>query len=90
MQSAVKEWAGAALWGEPMWQLTGMRPGAVFPLQLGLVVLGAFGSVAVMARIGEPRRHARLPWLALIVLMAWAAVWLMNQPMDMRGIGMAG
>ena len=33
---------------------------------------------------------ARLPWLALIVLMAWAAVWLMNQPMDMRGIGMAG
>lgn len=89
-QSAVKAWSGAALAGEPMWQLTGMRPGAVFPLQLGLIVLGAFGSAAVMAQIGEPRRGARLSWLALILLLAVTAVWLMNQPMDMRGIGMAG
>ena len=89
-QSALNEWSGLTLAGEPMWTLTGMRAGAVFPLQLGLIVLGTSGSLAVLARIPDARLPTRLPWTIVIVIAAVAAAWLMTQPMDMRGLGMAG
>ena len=39
--------------GEPDWRWLGMRPGAVFPLQLGAVLLGALGSLVLVHRISE-------------------------------------
>ena len=50
-QSAALDAAGRALLGEPDWGWLGMRAGAVFPLQLGMVLLGALGSIAVAHRI---------------------------------------
>ena len=62
-QSAVIDAAGGALLGAPDWRWLGMRPGAVFPLQLGVVLLGALGSLVLVHRISERdhpgRRGAR-------------------------------
>ena len=32
--------------GQPLWRLTGMRPGSVLPIQIGFILLGAMGSFA--------------------------------------------
>ena len=48
--------AGRVL-GEPFWRWTGMRPGSVFPIQLGCILLGAMGS----AGAGVPDFRPRLP-----------------------------
>jgi hypothetical protein len=89
-QSALNEWSGFAIAGDPLWRLTGMRPGAVLPLQLGLILLGTCGSLAVLTNMRVARRGARVPWTIVVVLLAIAAAWLMTEPMDMRGLGMAG
>ena len=94
-QSAVADLAGHAWLGTPWWGAVGMRPGAVLPIQLGLVLLGAMGSVAVAAGIVE-RRTGRLslpalaPWAALVIALALAAAWIFMMPMDMRGTRLAG
>src|SRR6185436_2331745 len=46
-QSAAADLFGWALLGDPLWKLAGMRPGAVFPIQIGFVMLGTLGSLAV-------------------------------------------
>jgi ferredoxin len=45
-QSTAIDLSGRALLGAPNWAWLGMRPGAVFPIQLGAVLLGAFASRA--------------------------------------------
>jgi hypothetical protein len=72
-----------------------LRPGAVFPIQLGFLLLGTVGSFGVAYRIAErdtPRAtwRAALPWLVLIALLAAAAIWTLAQPMDMRGVSFPG
>ena len=47
MQSAVVDVLGWAALGMPRWQLTGMRPGAVFPMEVGVILMGASGSLAL-------------------------------------------
>jgi polyferredoxin len=94
-QSAVADMAGHAWLGAPWWGVVGMRPGSVLPIQLGLVLLGAMGSVAVAAdiaerRVGRPSLTALAPWAAIIVALALAAAWIFTLPMDMRGTGLAG
>ena len=79
----------------PAWSWVGLDPGLVYPLQLGCVVLGAFGSAAVAHRIaGEfhPARTVRaaLPWTVLIVLLATASAWILSLPMEMRSVGLQG
>ena len=56
-ERAVMDLVGWAVLGEPLWRWTGMRPGAVFPIQVGFILLGAIGSLAA----GVPRLRARLP-----------------------------
>jgi hypothetical protein len=61
---------GWALLGEPQWQWSGLRPGSVFPIQLGFVVLGAIGSMGVSRHISKrdyPSRSAlaAAPWMTL-------------------------
>src|SRR5262249_53255445 len=46
--------------GQPLWTLTGMRPGSVFPIQAGFVLLGAMGSLASAYQISE-RAYPRRP-----------------------------
>jgi hypothetical protein len=94
-QSAVVDLIGWAALGEPKWRLTGMRPGAVFPIQLGLILLGTVGSLAVAYHISEREYLDRpsastAPWAIVIVALASIAVWILSQPMEMRGIGFIG
>ena len=92
-QSAVIDFFGRPLAGEPMWQLTGVRPGLLFPMQVGCVLLGMLGSVGVASSLTT--RHGQsvwsaLPWNLLIAALAIVAVWALAQPMDMRGMVMPG
>lgn len=76
--------------GEPAWGRGGLTEGAVLPIEMGLLVLGLAGSVAVAAGLarrdfGARWRQALLPWGATLVVFFAAAVWLLQQPMEMRG-----
>jgi polyferredoxin len=90
-QSAVIDLVGSPAWGEPAWTWMGMPPGLVYPIQLGLTLLGASGSAALVYAISArdyPRRTAAaIPWLILVALLAVVAVWVIGQPMEMRGLG---
>jgi polyferredoxin len=92
-QSAVFDLLGWPAFGEPRWLWTGLRAGAVFPIQVGFVLLGAFGSVAVTQSIAQRDFDARagraaLPWLVVLAVLTVAAVWILSQPMEMRGMGL--
>jgi len=95
MQSAAIEATGKALLGAPDWRWLGMRPGAVFPLQLGVVLLGTLGSLVLVHRISD-RDHPGAParasaaWLLVVVALAALALWILAQPMEMRGTGLGG
>ena len=93
-QSAAIDLMGSPVLGDPLWRWAGMRPGAVFPIQLGCILLGIAGSVAVMhviSRRDYPSRPnlATVPWAILVALLGAAAIWILFQPMEMRGIGLA-
>ena len=92
-QSAVIDFFGRPLAGEPLWQLTGVRSGLLFPFQVGCVLLGMLGSFGVATL--STTRHGQnvafaLPWNLLIAALAIVAVWALAQPMDMRGMVMPG
>ena len=91
-QSAVIDLIGWPAWGEPAWTWMGMPPGSVYPIQLGFTLLGACGSAALAYAISVrdyPRRPAvaSIPWLIVVALLAAAALWILGQPMEMRGLG---
>jgi hypothetical protein len=86
---------GVPLLGEPLWRLSGMSPGLVYPLELGFLSLGLLGSLLAAYRISERDYKTRpwqafIPWAALCVLLFSAAIWLLNQPMEMRGTFLGG
>jgi ferredoxin len=92
-QSAAIDASSRALLGEPDWGWLGMRPGSVFALQLGSVLLGTLGSLALAHRISErdhPGRvlRAAAPWFIVIAGLAALALWILIQPMEMRGTGL--
>lgn len=82
--------AGWPLLGEPLWSLGGVATRFVYPLQLGLLGLGLTGSLLVAYRLSvdgtaaHPRR-VFASWAGLCVLLCASALWLMSQPMEMRG-----
>jgi polyferredoxin len=93
-QNALAE-LGLPLLGEPVWSLGGMRPGAVYVLEWGLLGLGLVGSGIVAVRLGREDHppapwRAYLPWLVLHALLWGSAVWLLSQPMEMRGTFLEG
>jgi polyferredoxin len=94
-QNAVVDLLGWPALGDPLWQWTGMRPGAVFPIQIGLILLGTLGSLAVAYRISERDQPDRpglptLSWAIVTVVLATMAIWTLSQPMEMRGVGFPG
>ena len=95
VQSAIVDAFGHALLGGPFWSWVGMQPGTVFPIQLGCVVLGAAGSLAMVQAISQrdqPSRSglASAPWLAVVLLIATTALWILSQPMEMRAVSVLG
>jgi hypothetical protein len=94
-QGAAVDLLGWAALGDPLWGWAGMRPGAVLPIQLGCVLLGTAGSIVVIYLISlddYPQRSTRatLPWAVVVTLLAAAAIWVLFQPMEMRGTGLGG
>jgi polyferredoxin len=90
-QAAAIDLVGATAFGEPAWNLVGLRTGLVFPIQIGMVVLGSFGSAGLIQATSQRERpgeavRAALPWLVLLAALTVLAVWLFAQPMDMRGM----
>lgn len=77
----------------PNWSLSALMPaGWLLPLQIVIVLAGFVGSLTVIGELARrahpaPRmaRKATLPWLALFLALALAAVYIFNLPMEMRG-----
>ncbi len=94
-QNAALQSFGSAWLGQPQWQLGGFPESVVFPMEIGFMSLGLIGSWMVawsIAQQASPRRvGARFaPWATLHLLLFVSAVWIMDQPMDMRGTFLGG
>ena len=94
-QAAAIDATGWPALGEPAWTWVGMQPGSVLPFQVGLVLLGACGSIGLLHALsrrdpGSRAAGAAAPWVTLVALLAAAAVWTFVQPMEMRGLGRLG
>ena len=94
-QTAAIEATGRAVLGEPDWSWIGLRPGLVFPFQIGAVLLGALGSSALAHRIAERdfsplAGRAAAPWIVLVVSLAVLGLWIVALPMEMRGTELGG
>jgi ferredoxin len=94
-QSAVLDLVGWAALGTPLWLWTGMRPGLVFPIEVGVILIGTLGSLALAFLISdrdhlERRVAATIPWALVTIAIAVAALWITSQPMDMRAVAFPG
>jgi hypothetical protein len=93
-QSAAARW-GWSVYGSPRWTWLGVPMRYVQPLEIGFLVLGLAGSLLVIHQLAErdcaerPMR-AFAPWATVAVVLWLAAMWMMFQPMDMRGTFLAG
>jgi ferredoxin len=87
-QRAAIDLLGWPVLGQPLLRLTGMRPGLVYPIEVGVILLGALGSLASVFEISDrdyPGRAtiAMIPWAILVAVLTGAALWIMSQPMEM-------
>jgi len=86
---------GFPLLGRPNRAIAGLIPADwtwLTPLAVVVLEVGAFGSLFTLGRIAarhhrdrRAARRAALPWALLIVALCCAGIWLMMQPMEMRG-----
>jgi hypothetical protein len=94
-QHAVAYSFGRAWLGDPLWQLGGLPESLVFAMEIGFLSLGLLGSWSVawsLTREGSPQRvwPGFLPWATLHGLLFVVALWIMKQPMEMRGTFLGG
>jgi hypothetical protein len=95
LQSSLED-LGWPLLGAPRWEMGPIVPsGWLFPVEVGFMALGWFGSLLVAQRLAgehEPDRfwQAFLPWAGVLLLLLLAGVWLMAQPMEMRATFLGG
>jgi hypothetical protein len=82
---------GLAWGGAPDWTMGPLLPGAwLDPVEMVVILVGfavSFYAVGVRARHNEPPDGllAQLPWLALVLALAAAAMFVFYLPMEMRG-----
>ncbi len=93
-QSTLADW-GVRILGAPRWTYTGLPVRFVQPLEFGFLVLGLAGSLLVAYRLAEEDSADRpmmafAPWAAVCLLIWISSIWLMLQPMEMRGALMGG
>jgi polyferredoxin len=93
-QNALAELVGPIL-GQPNWTLAGLRAGPVHLLEMGFLGLGLIGSWIVALRLARQENarapwRAYVPWVILHTILWAAAVWLLAQPMEMRGTFLGG
>ena len=93
-QSAVAS-LGWSVLGEPRWDLVGLPRGAIQAFELGFLGLGLVGSLLVSYRLaaaGQSPRPARIfaLWSGVSLTLWLAALWLLSQPMEMRGTLLGG
>jgi polyferredoxin len=86
------------LGSSPNWDLSYLLPAEViFPLQVGVVLIGFFASLFVLAKTAlrpelEPIHGFRemLPWALILLVLSITALLVFNLPMEMRGTMMMG
>jgi len=93
-QSAIAS-LGPALLGEPRWSLVGLPENVVHMIELGFLSLGFVGSLLVGYRLAEaePDGHPMRIfscWAGVSMVLWVLALWLMWQPMEMRGTLLGG
>lgn len=83
--------------GQARWDLGPLVPQSwFFPIEAALLYLGAMVSIVVAVQIASndparprdaagPALTAALPWIAVTLLMLGFGIWIMLQPMEMRG-----
>ncbi|MGW8264938.1 MAG: FesM, partial [Longimicrobiales bacterium] len=89
---------GIPLFGPPAWHLGPLVPDSwLLPVELLFLELGLLASLVVSFRIAQRElgRGSRaflgaLPWGALALILSVAGIWLLLQPMEMRGTLMGG
>ncbi len=87
---------GIPLLGRPDWSLGGLPEEAMYPIEVGFISLGLLVSLGLAWRIaGEDAPPGRatsafVPWASLLVLLGGTALWLLYQPMEMRGTFLGG
>ena len=94
-QNAALQSFGWPMLGQPKWQLGGLPESIVFPIEVGFMCLGLAGSWSIAWSIAKALAPQRTwtcfaPWGALHLLLFATAVWIMTQPMDMRGTFLGG
>ncbi|OYP31636.1 4Fe-4S binding protein [Rhodopirellula sp. MGV] len=102
-QNAVRQSFGKAWFGNPQWQLGGLPESVVYAIELGFLALGLIGSIAVawtllrqssfpsqIKNVERVALQATAPWAVFYLTLFVSAVWIMNQPMDMRGTFLGG
>jgi polyferredoxin len=73
--------------GEPDWSLAALVPeNLLYPLQVGILYLGIMGAAYVIFRTaGREGLRAGVPVLVLTLALVAFALWVLAQPMEMRG-----
>lgn len=82
--------AGWPVLGEPLWSLAGLPERVVDSLELGFLGLGLLGSLLATYRLAGDdsaahRGRVFAAWAVVCGLLWGSALWLMSQPMEMRG-----
>jgi ferredoxin len=94
MQSAAAS-LGLPYLGEPRWSWTGLPGNAVQVIEIGFLVLGFAGSMAVIYGLAEEdcpdgATRAFIPFATAGAILLVASLWLIFQPMEMRAMMMTG
>ena len=94
VQNALAE-AGWAILGRPNWTLVGLSQPMVHIFEYGFLSLGLIGSLIVghgLAKSEQSNYPGRVfaIWASVSVMMWGFAIWLMSQPMEMRGTLLGG
>ena len=98
LQSFLLDHGIALLGAKPAWSLGAILPGDwLIVLELAAVLIGFLASLVVLRRQAtaatsdeRSARQVMLPWLALLILLALAAILIFMLPMEMRGTALSG